>query len=625
MSTIRDAWLRKFATQLPLGIDIKDDDGNVIHSSIGDPKTHKITLYSAWLGKSSGGSTGGNTGTGGDSGNAGGDTGGTTNPGHETVGDDVYPGDVNKGEVTKRFKLWQGPSNTNADTTVTFNQDLGDNLDGLGDGLQARISMVETPYLDGVATSPRTLKLNSTSLKNWDYETSIPVPISFKKGRVASKDKLLVSADFKNNKIFYSSKVLQIPKFTTATEYPEKTIFRNIDTSLLNSKKNTTPAKVSDSAILINLGTNGAQPGKRIVATKNDSRVGVGLIGNGAVIAEGLTPNTRYAAGDIKIHYEDINGNVLSNEVNVEAFNTDGKYQEPNNIYSFVYPNTGVSATPYSNGFWVSFSVSQDGRRLGILDGNNNLVASSSMKFLVVYIDGLKPDTEYSGYKLVVYSEHEISDTDVVTSPSISFKYGDDADMIVSPVQGSIKDSTGTLLSTYDIIIDYMNSYTVQNAVSQINPQDILFDGASTDVQLREVSKYFDNISDGLEIHLVNYVQQGSGSNLARFKLTDMNFPVTLKIPREYIFGGVSTFDLSNYFKDVSNKAVSSGYYKYTNGAWVYNSSNTLGITVTTCDVKATLQNGSIEFSGNVHNIRSGYEGIWTLQIASVNTYKEGE
>lgn len=546
-------------------------------------------------------------------------------PEHPSVGDDVYAGDVNKGEVIKRFKLWEGPSGQNKDTTVIFSQDLGKNLDSLGDGLQAQLSMIETPYLAGKALKPRTVKVGSKINDNWNYNTDVPVPISFKKERVASKDKLSVPVSVKNSKIIYSSAALDIPEFTTGIEYPTKVPVVNIsNTDHLNS---VTPNIISYDGFKVVLE---ARSGARIIVTKNGARVGVGLIAQSVAIVDQLEPETLFKLGDFKVHYEDIYGNVVSNELDVESFSTIKKGQEPKDIYSYVYPNNSVEASVTQNGFAVVFLDDSDnakGRKLGILDDENRLVAESDIHYSYVFVDGLKPNTKYSGYKFIVFSEHDISNTDVVISPKISFQYSDDGNMIVSPTQGIIKDNSGAILTTYDVIVNYINSYTSQTEVSQINPQNILFSGVSNNVQLRDVSKNFDNVSDGLLIYLYDYVQQGSGSEIRRYKLDDIGFPTLLKIPREYIFSGISTVDLSGKFSKFINSTITSSFEKFENGIWKSYTSNTENRKVASCDVKAILQNGSIDFIGDIHTTTSGVTGetIWNLHIASVTTYKEDE
>lgn len=628
MSKIRDAWLRKFATQLPLGIDIKDDDGNVIHKSIGDPKTHMITLYSAWLGKGSGGSTGGNTGTG-DGGNTGGDTGGTTNPGHETVGDDVYPGDVNKGELTKRFKLWQGPSKPNEDTTVTFNQDLGENLDGLGDGLQAQLSMVETPYLGGKALTQRSMNVSSLKNNNWDFQTDIPAPISIKKGRLASKDNISIKVNASNNKILYPSRILTIASFTTAPDYPGSVVSRDIPGSLLDLSGCWVPAHVNATSFQIWKDGSGSRNGQRLVVTKDGVKVSSGLLGNDIVTVNDLKPSTGYSKGTFKIHYEDASGNIMSNEADIQTFSTKEEYAEPESIYniSTVYE----TPTVFSDGIVLQFVENTDlnGRIMGVLNSDNKLVAMSDLKNTYIYVGGLESDHVYSDYKFVIFNEHEISDTDSVVSPSIDFQYNADGNMLLHPTQGVIKNADGTILATYDIVLNYINSYTVQSETTQIDPQDILFSGSSSTVQLRNVSKNFDNISDGLVINFDEYTSSLAYSPIIRIKLSDLNLPKSIKISKKNIFSGVTQVDISNKFQGATNQAFTAGYQAFKDNKWqdVPSNMNKWGLKTTTCDAKLTFQNGSIILESNVHMTRSGYSGesIIHFQIASVTTYKEGE
>ncbi|MFC6324048.1 hypothetical protein [Companilactobacillus baiquanensis] len=662
MSTIRDAWLRDFATQLPLGIDIKDDDGNVIHSSIGDRKTHKITLYSAWLGKSSGGSTGGNTG--GNTGDDGGDTGGTTtNPGHETVGDDVYPGDVNKGEVTKRFKLWQGPSNTNADTTVTFNQDLGENLDGLGDGLQARLSMVETPYFDGKATKSKKIQITNGESGLNKFSTTAPIPISLKKGRLASKDTLKVDLNGDGSKeTVFAGPVYDIPNFISREDVSGKKITHyNFGSGFQNPPSTISTSVITSNSFIIERNQitdeTADRTGTRLVVYKDGEKYAVGPMDISIVQVEGLTPATVYKSGQFTVQYEDINGNPTSNSLSVKQFTTkpiDDIVLNPTALPTFQntsianWTNPGIFPAQYypsygkniamigSKSIVINALFSGSGYSLALLDADNQIVALGNPGVNYLIYDGIQPNHTYTDFKLTLIFTRKVLADDTRINPSVSFKYNDDGTMNVNTTQGSIKDKDDNLISTFDLTVDYVNSYTSQKEVSQLTVGSYLFVGDSTSASLVGVSKDFNNIGDGLEIHFVDPAT--STDSVYRTRLAYMGLPSVVRIPKQYILNGISNYSLldsplKTYLGVNDVETYYQGTWKnykaaYPNGSLYYY----VGCT----SLSFSFSNGTVEVEGNLA-AGKGSSSLNTVDeiiaaipkslphIAYVTNYKEGE
>ncbi|WP_125711773.1 hypothetical protein [Companilactobacillus kedongensis] len=628
---VKDEQARNLLKKMPLAVEIADDDGNVIHKSIGNPTTNRIRLYSSWLGNgsgsSTGGNTGGNTGTGGDDG---GDTGGTTtNPGHESIGFDTYPGDLYKGEVTKRYKLWQGPSALNSNTVVNFNQDLGTDLAVTGDGLQADISMVETPYFAGKAMTSRTISIVTNNGDNWKYLTNIPLPISIKKENLATKNSLSIPLSVKNNKIIYVSGKKSLADFTTLDKYPGTINDFEFPSTELSSSGTIVPSKVVDDGFMISLARQCT--GVSLVVTKDGKNIAKGVASK--VIVQGLKPLKSYVTGEFKVHFEDISGNKVSNDVDVASFSTANNYSDSDSIYD-ISKATFSAVKSYSTGFSLDVTLTgnyTDGSMIAVFDPDGNLVSYNNYQYNYIEVSNLKPSSKYSGYTVAIVNEHLISDTDVVSVPKANFQYKDDGTMDFKPVQGVVKDSSGNILSTYDIVLNYINSYTSQSAVDQISTQNILFEGASTTAQLRDVTKNFDNIQDGLVIKFVDEVVWTYNSSIYKFHLSDFGFLGSIKIPKKEIFSGVTNIDISGGFSDALGHMIGAKLVpQYKNGVWSKPdvTSGSFPHKIQSCDVKISTQGGSVDLSSTFNMIdlmNSEVEGTFSIQIASVSAYKEGE
>ncbi|MFD1418469.1 hypothetical protein [Companilactobacillus keshanensis] len=649
---VKDEQARNLLKKMPLAVEIADDDGNVIHQSIGNHTTNRIRLYSSWLGNGSGSSTGGNTG---------GNTGTTTNPGHETVGDDVYPGDVNKGEVTKRFKLWQGPSNTNADTTVTFNQDLGENLDGLGDGLQAQLSMVETPYFNGKSTTPKKIQITNGEAGLNKFSTTSPIPISLKKGRLASKDILKVELSGDGSKeTLISGPILQIPGFnsredvssTKITRYNFGDGYQNPETSIAATNITSTSFILDRNRILYEKSN---RTGTRLVVYKDNEKYAVGPMDISIIEVDGLNPATIYKRGQFTVRYEDINGNPASNTIPVvqittlandesvptklPTFQYNGvvNWTNPGTFPASGYPNvTNNIVTIGSTGIVIDTQDNTPGYSLVLLDKNNRVLAKGTPGVRYLFYNNLQPNQSYIGFKLTKVFSRDIKEGDIVTNPSVSFKFNDDGTMNISTTQGSIKDKDDNLISTFDLIVDYVNSYASQKEVSQLTVGSYLFVGDSTSASLVGVSKDFGNIGDGLEIHFVDPAT--SADSTYRARLAYMDLPSVVRIPKQYILNGISNYSLldsplKTYLGGNDVETYYQGTWKnykatYPNGSLYYY----VGCT----SLSFSFSNGTVEVEGNLA-AGQGSSSLNTVDaiiaaipkslphIAYVTNYKEGE
>lgn len=615
MTEVVDSYARRILAQMPDKIEIIDDDGNVTHQAVANGKTNTIRMYSAW-GGGSGGSTGGDTG------------GTTTNPGHETVGDDVYPGDVNEGEVTKRFKLWQGPSNTNADTTVTFNQDLGENLNGLGDGLQAQLSMVETPYFDGKATKSKKIQITNGESGLNKFSTTAPIPISLKKGRLASKDSLRVELSGNAvDEIIYSSDIKSIGQIKTEED---STAGKKNSYDILNgtvSLGSYSAGNVSYNSATISTATDPAnRSGTRLVCYQNDKQIATGLFGQKTLYISGLTPLTVY--DDLTIRYESIDGQATSNTMHVKSFTTK---QMPDSATALPpVSSSRMTATPHGNGIEFLISDSLIGYKFALFDLNNNIVAESSISGSYIYLDNLEFDTAYY-FKWAFILERENSDTDKITYPSISFQVGGDGNMQLKTTRGQIEDKSGSLISTFDIIVDFINSYTVQTEVQQLAPNTYIFVGKSNQVQLSNVLKSFDNIGDGLEFNFVDPVMIYQNT---RSTLSNLQFPNRIRVPKSAILNGISTFDLKSLLFPISNPVTikQDNVSVVHDGVWgsIKNGEPgmTNGFTLSSDAINLTFQNGGVSITGDVL-VKTGFTMFdpqkVELSIASISTYKEDE
>ena len=165
------------------GVITKDANGNQkIIKPTGDANYLDFTNISF------GGSTGATTG-GGNSDNtpAGTDTSGGVN---------IIPGSLTDGSLTERYLQWQGPSQTGSPTKINFPNEVGTNLNLVGDGLQFYGHLEKVPVTAGVQGTATSipLKFDPTNVSSAGYfVTTSPCPISINRSTFTVGKKITIT------------------------------------------------------------------------------------------------------------------------------------------------------------------------------------------------------------------------------------------------------------------------------------------------------------------------------------------------------------------------------------------------------------------------------------------------
>lgn len=557
----KDKVARDLLKEMPNGIDIVDDEDHVLNRIIGDPKTNKIKINKSLLG-SSGSTTGG------------GDT-PTDDDGHTDVGDDIYPGDVTQGEVTDRWNLYTGDLTTGK---INFNQDLGTGLSNLNDGMQLRVGLKETPYLNGKALA--TEKMNIINKKGVDnnYFTNSPIPISIRTSSLLSNKTLEFPLEGGEPNNMYISTQTELKGMTTPDDTAASTSVKDIGYGYADVVTSQSGHAGCDSYVLnLTVGDKADRHSERLVVLDSDNNiVAKGLQGSKTVVVNGLKPNSKISDG-WRVTYQNVKSGVLGKTISLgnSKDNTPEVPATPtsfNSSLKWVSDSYTVTKCPY--GFVITVTDSNNtthwlGYRLAIFDKDNNVVAKSGLGQDTVEWKGLEPNQDYGGYKLGYIIQSDWEETDKKVTPKISVTYNpDDQSMNVVSTKGSVSDSTGKLKVEYEPVIYSVNSFKRQAKVGQLS-DSYLFVGKSSDLTLSSIDNNFDNISDGLVIEFETPIKI---MPTLRTVLSSMNLSSKLFIKKEDLMSGNNTFDFYPYiFGDSSNIFTLNNLceaYNSTNNTW---------------------------------------------------------
>lgn len=187
MVNVIDNGARNRTNMMPVGIKIIDDKGDVAHTAKTDLGTNYISLESKWFGSSSNNTGGGNTGGNSDTTPAGTDTSGGVN---------IIPGSLDDGSITSRRLEWSGTTSTTEATNITFMNDVGLNLNQVGDGLQFWGHMQRIKVTDGVKADADIVPLNfdpKNVKKNDYYTTTSPIPFSISRDKLPTAKKVTIT------------------------------------------------------------------------------------------------------------------------------------------------------------------------------------------------------------------------------------------------------------------------------------------------------------------------------------------------------------------------------------------------------------------------------------------------
>lgn len=126
------------------------------------------------------------------------DSGGSIIPdGTDTSGGiNIIPGSLSDGSLTQRNLEWSGTTSTTEATSITFLNDVGLNLNQVGDGLQFWGHMQRIKVTDGVKAAADTIPLNFDSKNNkmgGYYTTTSPIPFSINRNQLPVGRKVTIT------------------------------------------------------------------------------------------------------------------------------------------------------------------------------------------------------------------------------------------------------------------------------------------------------------------------------------------------------------------------------------------------------------------------------------------------
>jgi len=172
---------RNRANMMPVGIKVVDDKGNAVHTAKTDLGTNYISLESKWFGSSSNNNGGNND---------------PDNPIDNGV--NYVPGLLTDGTLTGRKLQWSGTTNPDTVNTLSFNDDLGTNLNLAGDGLQFVPYLTQTLVTRGVegesANLPLTFNKDKQALSK-QYSTTQYLPVSINRRDLINNNEVVLKFD----------------------------------------------------------------------------------------------------------------------------------------------------------------------------------------------------------------------------------------------------------------------------------------------------------------------------------------------------------------------------------------------------------------------------------------------
>lgn len=637
---VKDTFLRKVVANMPDGISIVDDEDHVLNTIVGDPKTNKIKINKSLLG---GSSTGGNTG-----GDDGGHTGGGDNPDNPNkpadVGDDIYPGDLNKGELTNRWQIWKGQTTPGQSNILTFNQDVGNNLDKIGDGLQFNIAMRKTETLNGVNKDRDIVTSNDDKFGN-QFLTKSPIPISISKSALVNKKSVTINMDSISKTAIYRGDLCSLPAFKTANSIEIQDTPEAVPVSSPYTYITIGPYDYSYDNIYLKTGSSSDKLDRtycRPIVFKGDDIVATGIQGARSVFLTGLTPSTKYEKGDFQVAYQNVYNNKISKKVDVDTFTTKtvstdlGDFvQAPIIKDSGGYVKTTLTCYPHAVQIDEKTGLSNTtNSRLTVFDKFNRIVAQSPINQKTVFINNLDSNTVFGNgeYSIGYVKEDDISAYTKV-SPTITFTLNDDQTIKVDTTQGSnVNANNGEY---FNPMVESVNTYTIQNDVVQTNVDNFLFLGNSNKVTLTNVDTYLDDINDGIEIEFEDPFIFGQKQ---RTDLVHTGLGTKIRIPKGAIYRSGTSIDIFSYL--FSNTTVRNIGYTvietYSNGAWnkVVNSPSgsyfilgtyaSIEINNKNIEIKSDLKGGYFPSNAMLSYASALPYAIDTpINIKSIKSYKE--
>lgn len=178
MVNVIDNESRKRNNMMPVGVKIIDDKGNTTHTAKTDLKTNYISLESKWFGSSSN------------------NTGGNTDPDNPIDnGVNYVPGLLSDGTLTGRKLEWTGTTDSTKVNTLSFKDDLGTNLNQVGDGLQFVPYLKKILVTRGVAGEETDIPLafdKDNKAKDGSYVVTQYLPISISRENLIAGNELVI-------------------------------------------------------------------------------------------------------------------------------------------------------------------------------------------------------------------------------------------------------------------------------------------------------------------------------------------------------------------------------------------------------------------------------------------------
>lgn len=125
-------------------------------------------------------------------------SGGNTIPdGTDTSGGiNIIPGSLSDGSLCGRYLEWEGQTKANEDNTIEFKDDVGTNLNRIGDGFQFKGYLQKIAVVDGVKSDPTVLQLkyDPKNVKDSGYfVTTSPIPFSISRNQFNVGRKLTIT------------------------------------------------------------------------------------------------------------------------------------------------------------------------------------------------------------------------------------------------------------------------------------------------------------------------------------------------------------------------------------------------------------------------------------------------
>ena len=208
------------------------------------------------------------------------------------------------------------------------------------------------------------------------------------------------------------------------------------------------------------------------------------------------------------------------------------------------------------------------------------------------------------------------------TKPAmIHLKYNSDKTMTISHEDGYVNDgsSAGATGANYSFVVEIIATFSTQKAVAQLPASVNLFSGnADGQIALSGSTDFFENVMDGIQIKLNDYVPFGYD---ARLKTNDILSKTTIKIEKDKLINGMTlTFKLSPKVKhnDLLN------YEKLSYGKWSLYTKATKSFS-SVGDAKIQIGQGTVTFEANVNLMPypGGDYQSYPFKVGQINSVKD--